>query len=99
MKRVVKVLFVLMLSLLLVMPYDVMAAKKVKVYMFEAGGCPHCEAEQEDISYPLPSFSLRYVRSSAEAAAAKAKRKINRQAIHSAGRFMASPPIGRSGPA
>ena len=41
-----KILFSL-LAVLLVLPIGVNAKEKVKVYMFEAGGCPYCEAQME----------------------------------------------------
>lgn len=41
-----KILFSL-LAVLLVLPIGVNAKEKVKVYMFEAGGCPYCEAQMK----------------------------------------------------
>lgn len=40
-------LFALLLALLIIMPVSAFAKEKVKVYMFEAGGCPYCEKEME----------------------------------------------------
>ncbi len=37
----------LLLLTLVIVPNLVMAKDKVKVYIFEAGGCPYCEAERE----------------------------------------------------
>lgn len=37
----------ILLVLLLMLPFSVRAEEKVKVYVFEAGGCPYCEAEKE----------------------------------------------------
>ena len=45
-----KITFILLfiISLVMFLPLDnVMADKKIKVYMFEAGGCPYCEAQEE----------------------------------------------------
>ncbi len=47
MKKSIKFLLIVVISLIMIMPFEVFAAKKVKVYMFEAGGCPYCEAEEE----------------------------------------------------
>ena len=48
MKKVINILLICIFAFMLTMPFDnVMAAKKVKVYLFEAGGCPYCEAEEE----------------------------------------------------
>ncbi len=43
MKRILRSL----LLLLFLVPFVVSAKGKVKVYMFEAGGCPYCEAQEE----------------------------------------------------
>ena len=42
-----KKLFALLLALMIIMPVSTFAKEKVKVYMFEAGGCPYCEKEME----------------------------------------------------
>lgn len=42
-----KKLFALLLALMIIMPVSAFAKEKVKVYMFEAGGCPYCEKEME----------------------------------------------------
>ena len=42
-----KKLFALLLALMVIMPVSAFAKEKVKVYMFEAGGCPYCEKEME----------------------------------------------------
>lgn len=48
MKKYLKSLLLLVVALLVVIPtVKANAADKVKVYMFEAGGCPYCEAEEE----------------------------------------------------
>lgn len=48
MKKYLKGLLLLVVALLVVIPtVKANAANKVKVYMFEAGGCPYCEAEEE----------------------------------------------------
>ena len=39
--------FLVLLCTVLLMVSTVKAEEKVKVYMFEAGGCPYCEAEEE----------------------------------------------------
>ena len=36
-----------LVAMLLFVPTTLFAAEKVKVYMFESGGCPYCEAELE----------------------------------------------------
>ncbi len=43
MKKIVVILF----AVLLFIPATLFAEEKVKVYMFESGGCPYCEAEME----------------------------------------------------
>ena len=40
-------LFALLFALMIIMPVSAFAKEKVKVYMFEAGGCPYCEKEME----------------------------------------------------
>lgn len=42
-----KKLFALLLALMIIMPVSAFAKEKVKVYMFEAGGCPYCEKEMD----------------------------------------------------
>ena len=42
-----KKLFALLLALMIIMPVSAFAKEKVKVYMFEAGGCPYGEKEME----------------------------------------------------
>lgn len=42
-----KKFFALLLALMIIMPVSAFAKEKVKVYMFEAGGCPYCEKEME----------------------------------------------------
>ena len=68
MKKILAVLF----ALLLILPLGVDAKAKtnkatkaktqtqtkVKVYIFEAGGCPYCEAELEQLLCPLKSMSF-----------------------------------------
>ena len=46
MKKVVNLFLIVIMSLLFVVP-NVNAQEKVKVYIFEAGGCPYCELEEE----------------------------------------------------
>ena len=43
-----KRLFRLVLLLVCLIPITSFAKEKVKVYVFEAGGCPYCEAEGLD---------------------------------------------------
>ena len=43
MKRIIGVIFIL----LCLIPFKIFAASKVKVYVFEAGGCPFCEDQKE----------------------------------------------------
>ena len=55
-----KILVLLVISLLLIAPTEsVMADKMVKVYMFEAGGCPYCEAEEEYLK-GLSSYGTKF---------------------------------------
>lgn len=42
-----KKFFALLLALMIIMPVSAFAKEKVKVYMFEAEGCPYCEKEME----------------------------------------------------
>ena len=42
-----KKIIVLILALIAFIPFVSAKSKKVKVYMFEAGGCPYCEAQEE----------------------------------------------------
>jgi len=55
MKRIFKHL----LLLILLVPFVVSAKDKVKVYMFEAGGCPYCEAEEEYLK-GLDSYGKKF---------------------------------------
>lgn len=60
MKKYFRIFALFIISLVLFMPFDnVMAAKKVKVYMFEAGGCPYCEAEEEYLK-GLSSYGTKF---------------------------------------
>lgn len=43
MKKLLTILFVLLLAI----PVTINAEEKLKVYLFEAGDCPYCEAEKE----------------------------------------------------
>ena len=55
-----KIVVLLVISLLLIAPTEsVMADKMVKVYMFEAGGCPYCEAEEEYLK-GLSSYGTKF---------------------------------------
>lgn len=56
MKRIIGVIFVLLCML----PFNIFAAEKVKVYIFEAGGCPYCE---EEIKYlkELDGYNSKFV--------------------------------------
>lgn len=47
MKKVKKILLLVLALILFAGLTNVKAAEKVKVYIFEAGGCPYCEAEIE----------------------------------------------------
>ena len=42
-----KILLTLIVGLMVFLPMSVKAAEKVKVYIFEAGGCPYCELQEE----------------------------------------------------
>ena len=53
-----KVLFVI-IALILFVPMMVLAEEKVKVYIFEAGGCPYCEAEMEYLK-GLDSYNKKF---------------------------------------
>ena len=48
-----------LVALLLVLPIGVNAKEKVKVYIFEAGGCPYCEAEIEYLK-GLDSYNKKF---------------------------------------
>ncbi len=57
-KKIIMVLF----ALLLIIPFMGVSAKekaKVKVYVFEAGGCPYCEAEVEYLQ-GLDSYNKKF---------------------------------------
>ena len=60
MRKVINILLIFIFTFMLIMPLDnVMAAKRVKVYMFEAGGCPYCEAEEEYLK-SLSSYGTKF---------------------------------------
>ena len=42
-----KKLFILLFAALLFIPINAKADEKLKIYMFEAGDCPYCEAQME----------------------------------------------------
>ena len=55
-----KKLFSILLAMLLFAPFFVNAKEdKVKVYIFEAGGCPYCEAEVEYLK-SLDSYNKKF---------------------------------------
>ena len=54
-----KKLFVALLTILLFIPAVVFAEGKVKVYIFEAGGCPYCEMEVEYLK-GLSSYNKKF---------------------------------------
>ena len=55
-----KKLFSILLAMLLFVPFFVSAKEdKVKVYIFEAGGCPYCEAEVEYLK-SLDSYNKKF---------------------------------------
>ncbi len=45
--KIKKILLSLIVAVMVLLPLTVKAEGKVKVYIFEAGGCPYCEAEIE----------------------------------------------------
>ena len=53
---------IFLLTLLVLLPLGVKAETKepVKVYMFEAGGCPYCEQEKEYLQ-GLESYNEKFV--------------------------------------
>lgn len=51
-----KKLFSLLLGLVLLLPLGINAKEKVKVYIFESGGCPYCEAQIEYLE-GLPGYN------------------------------------------
>ena len=54
-----KKLFSILFAMLLFVPFFVKADEKVKVYIFEAGGCPYCEAEVEYLK-GLDSYNEKF---------------------------------------
>ncbi len=58
MKSIKKFLFVIILLLILGVS-KVYAKEKVKVYIFEAGGCPYCEAQIEYLK-KLPGYGTKF---------------------------------------
>lgn len=54
-----KKLFSILFAMLLFVPFFVKADEKVKVYIFEAGGCPFCEAEVEYLK-GLDSYNEKF---------------------------------------
>ena len=62
MKKLKSILLILLAAALVIMPLEgtrVNAADKVKVYIFEAGGCPYCEAEVEYLKQ-LDSYDKKF---------------------------------------
>lgn len=57
MKKVVR--FLLVVLVLTIIPSIAFAKEKVKVYVFEAGGCPYCEAELEYLK-GLDSYNKKF---------------------------------------
>ncbi len=54
-----KKFFIAVISLFLLLPISVFAKDKVKVYVFEAGGCPYCEAEIQYLE-GLDSYNKKF---------------------------------------
>ena len=54
-----KKLFLSVITLLLMLPIVVSAKELVKVYIFEAGGCPYCEAQEKYLK-GLDSYNKKF---------------------------------------
>ena len=54
-----KILLSLIVAVMVLLPMSVNAEGKVKVYIFEAGGCPYCEAEIEYLE-SLDSYGEKF---------------------------------------
>ena len=54
-----KILLSLIVAVMVLLPMSVHAEGKVKVYIFEAGGCPYCEAEIEYLE-SLDSYGEKF---------------------------------------
>lgn len=54
-----KKLFLSVITLLLMLPIVVSAKELVKVYIFEAGGCPYCEAQEKYLK-GLDSYNEKF---------------------------------------
>lgn len=52
-------LFIIIMLMLFIPFLSAKAKEKVKVYMFEAGGCPYCE-EQENYLKGLDSYDQKF---------------------------------------
>lgn len=62
MEKIKSILLAFLAAVLVVAPFNgtsVKAAEKVKVYIFEAGGCPYCEAEIEYLK-SLDSYNKKF---------------------------------------
>ena len=57
--KIKKILFYIFIFISLLFVTKVDAKEKVKVYIFEAGGCPYCEAEVEYLE-KLPSYNEKF---------------------------------------
>ncbi len=63
MEKIKSILLALLAAVMIVSPMgnrSVNAAEKVKVYIFEAGGCPYCEAQIEYLK-KLDSYNKKFV--------------------------------------
>lgn len=54
-----KKIFLSIITIMLILPIIVKAQEKVKVYIFEAGGCPYCEAQIEYLE-GLDSYNKKF---------------------------------------
>ena len=54
-----KRILVIILAIVAFIPFVSAKDKKVKVYMFEAGGCPYCEAQEEYLK-GLESYNKKF---------------------------------------
>ena len=59
MKKIISFLLIFIFTFMIMSLDNVMAVKKVKVYMFEAGGCPYCEAEENYLK-SLSSYDTKF---------------------------------------
>lgn len=57
--KIKKIIFYILIVISMFLITKVDAKEKVKVYIFEAGGCPYCEAEIEYLE-KLPSYNEKF---------------------------------------